>query len=227
MQSDRAAPLMCKMHECRKDQGWPRAALIRSANRLLAVTLAGALLGCALVAQAAETTGNPRVRLTTNLGAIELELYADKAPGTVTNFLEYIDAGFYNGTIFHRVIKGFMVQGGGFESGMKQKPGRAPIKNEADNGLKNLAGTIAMARTPDPHSASAQFFINTVDNPFLDHRDKSTQGWGYCVFGKVTNGMDVVKNIETTPTGRAGPHGDVPRQDVLIQKAERIKPPKK
>jgi cyclophilin family peptidyl-prolyl cis-trans isomerase len=196
-------------------------------NRLLAIMLAGGLFGCALVTQAAETTGNPRVRLTTNLGAIELELYADKAPGTVKNFLEYVDTGFYNGTIFHRVITGFMVQGGGFESGMKQKSARAPIKNEADNGLKNLAGTIAMARTPDPHSASAQFFINTMDNPFLDYRDKSTQGWGYCVFGKVTNGMEVVKKMEATPTGRAGPHDDVPRQDVVIRKAERIKPPKK
>jgi cyclophilin family peptidyl-prolyl cis-trans isomerase len=196
-------------------------------NRLLAIMLAGGLFGCALVTQAAETTGNPRVRLTTNLGAIELELYADKAPGTVKNFLEYVDTGFYNGTIFHRVITGFMVQGGGFESGMKQKSARAPIKNEADNGLKNLAGTIAMARTPDPHSASAQFFINTMDNPFLDYRDKSTQGWGYCVFGKVTNGMEVVKKMEATPTGRTGPHDDVPRQDVVIRKAERIKPPKK
>jgi cyclophilin family peptidyl-prolyl cis-trans isomerase len=196
-------------------------------KKLLAIMLAGGLLVGGLVAQAAETTGNPKVRLSTNLGAIELELYADKAPGTVKNFLEYVDAGFYNGTIFHRVIRGFMVQGGGFESGMKQRPARGPIKNEAENGLKNLAGTIAMARTPDPHSASAQFFINTVDNPFLDHRDKSTQGWGYCVFGRVTNGMDVVKQIEATPTGRTGPHGDVPRQDVVIQKAERIKPAKK
>jgi cyclophilin family peptidyl-prolyl cis-trans isomerase len=196
-------------------------------KKLLAIMLAGGLLGCGLVAHAAETTDNPRVRLTTNMGAIEFELYADKAPGTVKNFLEYVDAGFYNSTIFHRVIKGFMVQGGGFESGMKQKTARAPIKNEADNGLKNLTGTIAMARTPDPHSASAQFFINTVDNPFLDHRDKSTQGWGYCVFGKVTNGMEVVNKIEAIPTGRTGPHGDVPRQDVVIQKAERIKQPRK
>jgi cyclophilin family peptidyl-prolyl cis-trans isomerase len=192
-------------------------------TKLLAVVLAGALLGFGPDSPAAETPGNPKVRLTTNLGAIEVELYADKAPGTVKNFLEYVDAGFYDGTIFHRVIKGFMIQGGGFEPGMKQKAARAPVKNEADNGLKNLAGTLAMARTPDPHSASAQFFINTVDNAFLDHRDKTTQGWGYCVFGKVTNGMDVVKKIETTPTGRAGPHGDVPRQDVVIQKAERIK----
>ena len=193
-------------------------------KKLLALMLAGGILGFGLMAQAAAAPDDPKVRLTTNLGAIELELYANKAPGTVKNFLEYVDTGFYDGTIFHRVIKGFMVQGGGFESGMKQKPVRAPIRNEADNGVKNLAGTIAMARTADPHSASAQFFINTVDNPFLDHRDKSTPGWGYCVFGRVTSGMDVVKKIEATPTGRAGPHSDVPRQDVVIQKAERIKP---
>ncbi len=195
-------------------------------KKILAIMLAGGVLG-GVLAHAAEAPGNPAVRLTTNLGAIELELFADKAPGTVKNFLDYVDAGFYNGTIFHRVIPGFMIQGGGFEPGMKQKPVRAPIRNEADNGLKNLAGTIAMARTPDPHSASAQFFINTVDNPFLDHRDKSAPGWGYCVFGKVTNGLEVVKRIEAVPTGRAGPHGDVPRQDVVIQKAERIRPARK
>jgi cyclophilin family peptidyl-prolyl cis-trans isomerase len=123
--------------------------------------------------------------------------------------------------VFHRVIPGFMIQGGGFESGMKQKKTDAPIRNEADNGLKNLAGTIAMARTMEPHSASAQFFINTVDNAFLDHRDKSMQGWGYAVFGKVTGGMDVVKKIESVPTGRVGPFENVPKEPVVIRKIER------
>jgi cyclophilin family peptidyl-prolyl cis-trans isomerase len=165
---------------------------------------------------------NPQVRLTTNQGVIELELFADKAPVTVKNFLEYADAGFYNGTIFHRVIPSFMIQGGGFEPGMKQKSGRAPINNEADNGLKNLTGTVAMARTPDPHSASAQFFINAKDNDFLDHRGKTPQGWGYAVFGKVTKGMDVVKKIESVQTRNAGGHGNVPVQDVVIQKVERV-----
>jgi cyclophilin family peptidyl-prolyl cis-trans isomerase len=165
---------------------------------------------------------NPQVRINTNRGAMELELYADKAPISVKNFLEYVDTGFYNGTIFHRVIANFMIQGGGFEPGMKQKSGRAPIKNEADNGLKNLAGTVAMARTPDPDSASAQFFINAKDNNFLDHREKTPQGWGYAVFGKVTKGMDVVKKIESVQTRNAGGHGDVPVNDVVIQKIERI-----
>jgi cyclophilin family peptidyl-prolyl cis-trans isomerase len=166
---------------------------------------------------------NPQVRLTTSAGVIELELDATKAPITVKNFLDYIDAGHYHGTIFHRVIPNFMIQGGGFEPGMKEKLKlRAPIQNEADNGLKNLKGTIAMARTPDPHSASAQFFINAKDNDFLNHSGKTAQGWGYAVFGKVTNGMDVVKKIEAVQTGRAGPHGDVPVKDVVITKAERI-----
>ncbi len=167
---------------------------------------------------------NPQVRLTTSAGVIELELDAVKAPITVKNFLEYVDAGFYNGTIFHRVIPKFMIQGGGFEPGMKEKAKtNAPIQNEADNGLKNLAGTIAMARTGDPHSASAQFFINAKDNDFLDHRGKNMQGWGYAVFGKVTKGMDVLKKIEASPTHSAGMHQDVPVKDVVIEKAERIK----
>jgi cyclophilin family peptidyl-prolyl cis-trans isomerase len=165
---------------------------------------------------------NPAVRMTTSLGVIEIELDAKLAPVTVKNFLGYVDSGFYNGTIFHRTIPGFMIQGGGFTPGMKEKPTGAKIKNEADNGLKNLAGTIAMARTPDPHSASAQFFINSVDNAFLDHRDKSMQGWGYAVFGKVTQGMDVVKKIEAVPTGNAGMHQNVPVKDVIILKIERI-----
>ena len=173
---------------------------------------------------AAETKKmNPQVRLTTSAGVIELELDAAKAPVTVKNFLDYVDAGFYNGTIFHRVIPNFMIQGGGFETGMKEKAKtKAPIQNEADNGLKNLSGTIAMARTGDPHSASAQFFINAKDNAFLNHRDKTMQGWGYAVFGKVTKGMDVVKKIETSATKNVGAYENVPTKDVVIQKAERI-----
>lgn len=166
---------------------------------------------------------NPRVRMTTSLGVVELELDAKRAPRTVANFLTYADSGFYNGTIFHRVIPGFMVQGGGFVPGMKEKRTDKKIKNEADNGLKNLTGTIAMARTPDPHSASAQFFINTQDNTSLNHRDKSMPGWGYCVFGRVTQGMDVVKKIEAVQTGNAGMHQNVPVQDVTIVKVETIK----
>ena len=166
---------------------------------------------------------NPRVRMTTSLGVVELELDAQRAPRTVANFLTYADSGFYNGTIFHRVIPGFMVQGGGLVPGMKEKRTDKKIKNEADNGLKNLTGTIAMARTPDPHSASAQFFINTHDNVSLDHRDKTMQGYGYAVFGKVTKGMDVVKKLEAVQTGNAGSHQNVPVQDVLITKIEAIK----
>ncbi len=176
-----------------------------------------------LAAPAAEPAVHPQLRLTTSLGAIELELYPDKAPLTVKNFLGYVDSGFYNGTIFHRVIPGFMIQGGGFRPGLDQKPAGAPIRNEAGNGLKNLAGTLAMARTSEPHSASAQFFINTVDNPALDHRDQSPRGWGYAVFGKVTKGLDVVKKIESVATGRAGPHQNVPQRDVVLEKIERLR----
>jgi cyclophilin family peptidyl-prolyl cis-trans isomerase len=167
---------------------------------------------------------HPRVRLTTSLGVIEFELDPDKAPQTVKNFLGYVERGFYNGTVFHRVIPGFMIQGGGFEPGMKQKSSGAPIQNEAANGLKNLTGTVAMARTGEPHSATAQFFINTVDNAFLDHREPSPRGWGYAVFGKVTQGLDVVKKIESVPTANAGPHQNVPKNDVVIRKAEVVKP---
>ena len=167
---------------------------------------------------------NPQVRLTTSAGVIELEIDVAKAPVTGKNFLEYVDSGFYDGTIFHRVIPSFMIQGGGFEPGMKEKSKtHDPIQNEADNGLKNLAGTIAMARTNDPHSASAQFFINAKDNGFLNHTAKNSQGWGYAVFGKVTSGMDIVKKIEGVQTGNAKGHGDVPLQDVVLQKAEQIK----
>ena len=160
------------------------------------------------------------VKLTTNHGDIVIELDAEKAPETVKNFLAYVEAGHYDNTIFHRVINGFMIQGGGFEPGMKQKPTGAPIKNEADNGLKNEAGTIAMARTQDPNSATAQFFINVVDNDFLDFKAPSGQGWGYCVFGEVTEGMDVVDKIRAVATGNKGFHQDVPKEDVVIEKAE-------
>ena len=160
------------------------------------------------------------VKLQTNLGTITLELDAEKAPKTVENFLAYVKAGHYDNTIFHRVIKNFMIQGGGFEPGMQQKPTNAPIENEAANGLKNKRGTIAMARTNDPHSATAQFFINVVDNDFLDFKSPSGSGWGYCVFGQVVEGMDVVDQIKAVRTGSKGFHQDVPVDDVVIEKAE-------
>lgn len=160
------------------------------------------------------------VKLQTNFGTIVLDLDAAKAPETVKNFLAYVEAGHYDNTVFHRVIKGFMIQGGGFEPGMNQKPTNAPIQNEATNGLKNDHYTVAMARTGDPHSATAQFFINAKDNAFLNHTAPSGQGWGYCVFGKVVEGMDVVDKIEGVKTGSKGFHQDVPAEDVLIQKAE-------
>mgnify|MGYP001359417799 FL=1 len=162
------------------------------------------------------------VKLTTNHGDIVLELDAEKAPETVKNFLAYVEAGHYNNTVFHRVINGFMIQGGGFEPGMKQKPCGEPIQNEAHNGLKNVAGTVAMARTNAPHSATAQFFINVADNDFLNHRSPDIQGWGYCVFGKVSEGMDVVDKIKGVKTGSSGFHQDVPKEDVIIQSAEII-----
>jgi peptidyl-prolyl cis-trans isomerase B (cyclophilin B) len=158
------------------------------------------------------------VLLTTNHGKIKLELDAAKAPKTVENFLTYVKSGHYTGTIFHRVIDGFMIQGGGFEPGMKQKPTNEPIENEAKNGLKNEPYSIAMARTSDPHSASAQFFINIKNNSFLDFPGQD--GWGYCVFGKVTEGMDVVDKIKAVKTSRTGMHSDVPVEDVVIEKAE-------
>lgn len=160
------------------------------------------------------------IKLHTNFGAITLELDAEKAPESAKNFLAYVEAGHYNNTIFHRVIPGFMIQGGGFEPGMKQKPCKDPIKNEADNGLKNDNYTVAMARTSDPHSATAQFFINVADNEFLNHKAPNANGWGYCVFGKVTAGQDIVDKIKTVPTGNSGGHQNVPTQDVVILKAE-------
>ncbi|MGB7503266.1 MAG: peptidylprolyl isomerase [Azonexus sp.] len=160
------------------------------------------------------------IKLTTNHGVIVLDLNAEKAPKTVANFLAYVEAGHYDNTVFHRVIKNFMVQCGGFEPGMNQKPCSAPIENEAANGLKNKRGTIAMARTSDPHSATAQFFINVVDNDFLDFTSPMGQGWGYCVFGEVSEGLDVVDKIRAVKTGNKGFHQDVPVDDVIIEKAE-------
>ena len=160
------------------------------------------------------------IKLHTNHGVITLELDADKAPETAKNFIDYVQAGHYDNTVFHRVIDGFMIQGGGFEPGMKQKPCKAPIKNEADNGLKNNQYTVAMARTSDPHSATAQFFINVADNDFLNFKLPNGNGWGYCVFGKVVEGQDVVDAIKSVKTGNAGFHQDVPKEDVIIEKAE-------
>ena len=157
------------------------------------------------------------IKMTTNKGTIVLELDAAKAPETVANFEQYVKDGFYDGTIFHRVINGFMIQGGGMEPGMKEKPTRDSIKNEADNGLTNDRGTIAMARTPDPHSASSQFFINVNDNNFLNFTSADAQGYGYCVFGKVVEGMDVVEEIKNVATGSSGFHQDVPTEDVIIE----------
>ena len=162
------------------------------------------------------------VELTTSAGTIRLELDDAKAPATVANFLEYVNAGHYDGTIFHRVIKGFMVQGGGFDTGFNQKSTRAPIQNEANNGLKNDKYTVAMARTNAPHSASAQFFINATHNDFLNFRSETPQGWGYAVFGKVVAGTEVVDQIEGMATGRRGFHDDVPKEDVVILKAVEI-----
>ena len=162
------------------------------------------------------------VVLHTSMGDIKLALDAENAPASVANFLQYVRDGHYDNTVFHRVIDGFMIQGGGFEPGMKQKPTRGPVANEAGNGLKNAKYTVAMARTSDPHSATAQFFINVGDNAFLDYKGPSPQGWGYCVFGKVVEGTDVVDRIRAVQTGTTGFHQDVPRDDVVIDKAEEV-----
>ena len=160
------------------------------------------------------------IKLHTNFGEISIELDADKAPITVANFLQYVEDGFYENTIFHRVIDGFMIQGGGFDTDMKQKATKAPIKNEADNGLTNKSYTIAMARTPNPDSASSQFFINVADNDFLNFSSPTAQGWGYCVFGKVTAGTEVVDKIKKVKTGNRNGHQDVPVEPVIIERAE-------
>jgi len=178
------------------------------------------LLGavCALLLSTTAIAANPNVELKTNLGTITIELYSDRAPQTVKNFLEYVKNDFYKGTIFHRVIPGFMIQGGGFMQDFSQKPTRDPVQNEAANGLKNEPGTLAMARTANPHSATAQFFINVTDNGFLNHTAPTAGGYGYAVFGKVVKGMDVVSRIAQLATGPGGPFPkDVPQQEVVIQ----------
>jgi peptidyl-prolyl cis-trans isomerase B (cyclophilin B) len=191
-------------------------------NRIIISILV--VLGITLAADAADQPApNPKVVLDTSKGRIVLELYLQKAPETVINFLSYVDAKFYDGTIFHRVIPGFMVQGGGFTADMKRKPTKAPIKNEADKGLKNDRGTIAMARTGDPHSATAQFFINSVSNDFLNHRNKTQQGWGYTAFGRVVEGMEVIDAISAVKTTRHGIYRDVPVEPVVIKSARRLK----
>jgi peptidyl-prolyl cis-trans isomerase B (cyclophilin B) len=206
---------------------FPRALTPSVRNRGLAICAALAILGpgSATWAATSSTQGTPvmdthtRVDLHTNMGDIVIELNAEKAPKTVANFLTYVKEGFYDGTIFHRVIKNFMIQGGGFEVGMKQKPTHAPIENEADNGLKNDKYTVAMARTADPHSATAQFFINAANNEFLNFTAPTPNGWGYAVFGKVVEGTDVVDKIEQVKTGNKGFYQDVPVEDVIIEKA--------
>jgi peptidyl-prolyl cis-trans isomerase B (cyclophilin B) len=160
------------------------------------------------------------VKLHTTHGIITLELDTERAPETTKNFLQYVKDGHFDNTVFHRVIDGFMIQGGGFEPGMRQKPTRSPVKNEADNQLKNAAYTVAMARTSDPHSATAQFFINVADNEFLNYTASTPQGWGYCVFARVVEGNDVVDKIRKVKTGQRGMHQDVPVEDVIIQRAE-------
>jgi cyclophilin family peptidyl-prolyl cis-trans isomerase len=169
----------------------------------------------------ADTTEYPQVILHTNHGVITAELFSDKAPLSVENFIEYARAGYYDGTLFHRVIPNFMIQGGGFDTDFQQKPTREPIQNEADNGLENLRGTLAMARTNDPHSATSQFFINVTDNSFLNHRGaQSGRTWGYAVFGQVVDGMDVVDSIRNVETGSRGFHRDVPTEPVIIERVE-------
>ncbi|RKZ56516.1 MAG: peptidyl-prolyl cis-trans isomerase [Gammaproteobacteria bacterium] len=186
---------------------------------LLALLFSTLLITLSLTAYAEGDNTLPHVKLETSLGDIVLELNQDKAPQTVENFLNYVNNGFYNGTIFHRVIKDFMIQGGGFNEQMIQKSPNAPIKNEANNGLSNIRGSIAMARTNDPHSATAQFFINTVDNSFLDFSSEQGSGWGYAVFGQVIEGMDTVDTIRAVATSNKGGHGDVPNDSVIIIKA--------
>lgn len=191
---------------------------MRSRGRFLAVALQVVIFSAASAwTGEIKRGGNPVVLMKTSLGEIEIELDAGKAPKTTTNFIEYVEKKHYNGTIFHRVMEGFMIQGGGFEPGMKEKRAGSSIVNEADNGLKNLRGTIAMARTSEPHSATAQFFINVVDNPFLDFKSKTPQGWGYAVFGRVAKGMDVVDKIRKVSTGTEGFYENVPREDVFIE----------
>lgn len=181
-----------------------------------------AMIGIFIVACEPQQKGNPMIIMKTSLGDIVVQLYPDKAPVTVNNFLNYVDQGFYNGTIFHRVIDGFMIQGGGFTMDLKQKPTHPPILNEATNGLKNVRGTIAMARTPPIHSATSQFFINVADNPFLDHTAPTAEGYGYCVFGHVIEGMEVVDRIKSVPTSSRGAFQNVPITPVEIIEVKRM-----
>lgn len=187
-------------------------------KNLLALMLA--LLPVIAHAQSNQYGTDNMVKLTTSHGEIVLELYPEDAPVTVQNFIDYVESGFYEGTLFHRVIPGFVIQGGGLDGDMRQKPNNPPIVNEADNGLKNETGTLSMARTSDPNSATSQFFINLADNAFLDFTSKTAQGWGYAVFAKVTSGMDVVEAIAGVSTGNKGMHSDVPLEPVVIHKAE-------
>ncbi len=193
------------------------AITLRLKVTLLAIGIFPLICGSALADQ--HQGDKVMVEMTTSKGVIELELDAKNAPITVANFLEYVKSGHYDGTIFHRVIPGFVIQGGGLQSGMTEKATGTPIENEADNGLKNLTGAICMARTNEPHSATSQFFINLKDNSFLDHTEKSATGWGYAVFGRVTSGMDVVEAIAAVPTGNAGYHSDVPLEDIVLERA--------
>lgn len=185
----------------------------------LSPPLNSVILGAAIKKEYPMVDMPPVVELETSMGAITIELNEEKAPKTVENFLNYVKSGHYDSTIFHRIIDGFMIQGGGMDADMNEKATNKPVENEADNGLKNDAGTIAMARTQDPHSATSQFFINVKDNDFLNHSGKNMQGWGYTVFGKVTSGMDVIEKMKGVPTGRFGMHADVPTEPVIIKSA--------
>ena len=180
--------------------------------------LAFALALLTITAQA--DNHNTMLQMNTSMGSIEIELFAEQAPLSTANFLEYVNSGFFDGLIFHRVIPGFMIQGGGMDANMREKPNKAPIQNEADNGLRNDRGTLAMARTQNPHSATSQFFINLVNNDFLNHSSKDARGWGYAVFGKVTKGMDVVDAIAQVSTGNSGYHQNVPKQPIVIESVE-------
>jgi peptidyl-prolyl cis-trans isomerase B (cyclophilin B) len=194
-------------------------------NYLLITRIFTALVAGLCLAISTSVFAEPYVKLQTNMGDIVLELNREKAPKTVANFLSYVKDGFYSGTIFHRVIDGFMIQGGGFTENYQKKGTKAPVENEADNGLKNDRGTVAMARTSNPHSATAQFFINVVNNDFLNYRSKTPRGWGYTVFGKVVQGMDVVDKIRKIPTGAGGPFPkDVPQAPVVIESATVVEP---
>jgi peptidyl-prolyl cis-trans isomerase B (cyclophilin B) len=187
------------------------------------IIVLGALVTLITAGASMAVAGNPKVEMETSKGKMVIELFPEKAPETVKNFLNYVEAKFYDGTIFHRVIPKFMIQGGGFTSDMKKKTGGTPIKNEADNGLKNERGTIAMARTGDPHSATAQFFINSANNDFLNHKSKTQQGWGYVVFGKVISGMDVVNAISAVKTVTRGGYRDIPAETIEIRSARVLK----